>query len=110
MFQKTSMFLVSKNLDDILVWNKKVNEYIVEVFDFSHIFLAFDGVILLFLQDDLRVLKEVKSYLENYGFQIWMKWAMVNSLPLRNNEDPSLKVPSQSIKFYLYYYSSQLLV
>jgi hypothetical protein len=86
--------LVSKNTDDILMWNKKVNEYIVGVFDFAQIFLAFDGVVLLFHLDDLRVLKEVKSYLENYGFQIWMKWAMVNSLAFTNNKDPSLKVPS----------------
>jgi hypothetical protein len=40
--------LISKNLDDILAWNKKVNEYIVEVFDFAHMFLVSDGAILLF--------------------------------------------------------------
>ncbi len=37
------------------------------IFDFAHIFLAFDGAVLLFHSDDLRVLKEVKSYLESYG-------------------------------------------
>jgi hypothetical protein len=45
----------------------KVDEYIVKVFDFLHIFLAFDGVVLLFHLDDLRILKEVKSYLESHG-------------------------------------------
>jgi len=44
------IILVSKNLDDIFVWNKKVNEYIVRVFDFAQMFLAFDGAILLFTQ------------------------------------------------------------
>jgi hypothetical protein len=60
--------LVSKNLDDILAWNKKVNEYIVGVFDFAHMFFASDGAVLLFHPNDLKVLKEVKSYLESYGF------------------------------------------
>jgi hypothetical protein len=65
--------LVSRNLDDILVWNKNVDEYIVGVFDFAQIFLAFYGVVLLFHPNDLKVLKDVKSYLESYGFQIKMK-------------------------------------
>ncbi len=56
--------LVSRNLDDILVWNKNVDEYIVGVFDFAQIFLAFYGVVLLFHPDDLKVLKDVKSYLK----------------------------------------------
>ncbi len=47
--------LVSRNPDDILVWNMKVDEYIVGVFDFAHMFLAFDGVVLLFHRDDLKV-------------------------------------------------------
>jgi hypothetical protein len=37
-------------------------------FDFTCIFLAYDWAILLFHSDDLKVLKEVKSYLESYGF------------------------------------------
>jgi len=94
---------VSKNPNDILAWNKKVDEYIVGVFDFAHIFLAFDGVVLLFHLDDLKVLKEVKSYLESYDFKIRMKWVMVNSLPLMGSEDPYFKVPFRSIKLYLYY-------
>jgi hypothetical protein len=60
--------LMSMNLDDILAWNKKVDEYIVGVFDFTHIFLAFNGVVFLFHPNDLKVLKEVKSYIKSYGF------------------------------------------
>jgi hypothetical protein len=74
---------VFKNPDDILAWNMKVDEYITRVFDFAHMFLASNGVVLLFHPDDLKVLKEVKSYLESYGFLIRMKWVVVNSLPLR---------------------------
>jgi len=60
--------LVFRNLDDIFAWNKKVDEYIIGVFDFTHIFLASNGVVLLFHPDDLKVLKDVKSYLKSYGF------------------------------------------
>jgi hypothetical protein len=50
------------------VWSKKVDEYIARIFDFSHMFLASNGDVLLFHPYDLIVLKEVKFYLENYGF------------------------------------------
>jgi hypothetical protein len=46
----------------------KVDEYIVGVFDFADMFLAFDGAILLFHRNDLRFFKEVKFYLKSYGF------------------------------------------
>jgi hypothetical protein len=59
---------VSRNPNDILAWNRKADEYIAGIFDFSHIFLTFDGVVLLFHLDDLKVLKEVKFYLKNYDF------------------------------------------
>ncbi len=83
-------------------------EYIVGIFYFAQIFLASNGVILLFDLDDLKVLQEVKSYLESYGFQIRMKWVVVNSLPLMSNENPSFKVPFQSIKLTFYFSSFQL--
>jgi hypothetical protein len=50
------------------MWKKKVDEYIVKVFDFAQIFLAYDGAILLFHFDEFKVLKEVKFYLERYDF------------------------------------------
>jgi hypothetical protein len=65
--------MIFRNPNDIIAWNMKVNEYIVGVFDFAQMFLAFNGAVLLFLLDDLKILKEVKSYLESYGFQIQMK-------------------------------------
>jgi hypothetical protein len=54
--------------------------------------LTSDGPILLFHPDDPWVFKEIKSHLENYSFQIHMKWAVVNSLPLASLEDRSLKL------------------
>jgi hypothetical protein len=94
---------ILSNLFDIPAWNQKVDEYIAIVFDFVEKFLAFDGVVLLFHPFDLRVLNEVKFYVENYGFQIQMKWVVVNALPLMSNEDPFLKVPSKSLKLSLYF-------
>jgi hypothetical protein len=54
------------NPNDIPAWNWKVDECIVKIFDFARMFLASDGAILLFHSNDLKVLKEVKSYLKSY--------------------------------------------
>jgi hypothetical protein len=61
---------VSINLSNILAWNYKVNEYIIVVFDFAYKFLAFDGAMLLFHLNDLKILNKVNSYLESYCFKI----------------------------------------
>ncbi len=65
-------------------------------------FLLIDGVVLLFHLDDPQVLKEIKSYLETYSFQICMKWVVVNSLPFVSLEDPSLKVWAPICSSFLY--------
>jgi hypothetical protein len=70
----------------------QVEDYVVSIFDFAHKFLASDGVVLLFHPDNLHVLKDIRSYLENYSFQIRMKWAIISSLPLTSSEYPSMKV------------------
>jgi hypothetical protein len=69
-----------------------VEDYVVFVFDFGNKLLVINGVVLLFHLDNLCVLREIKSYLECYSFQIWMKWAIANSLPLTRLEDFSMKV------------------
>ncbi len=50
------------------------------VFDFVEKFLASDDFVLLFHLYDFRDLKKVRCCLKSYGFQIWMKWVVVNSL------------------------------
>jgi hypothetical protein len=77
---------------EIPVWNMLVEDYVVSIFNFVDKFLTTNGVILFFHLNDLHVLREIRSYLDNYSFHIWMKWAIVNSLPLTNSEDPSMKV------------------
>lgn len=51
--------MVSMNSSYIPSWNRRVDDYIVAIFDFVEKFLA---------SNDLKVLKEVRSYLESYGF------------------------------------------
>jgi hypothetical protein len=58
---------IPKNLSNILVWNWKVDGYIVAVFDFTNKFLASNGVVLLFHHDDFKIM-EVKSHLESHDF------------------------------------------
>ncbi len=50
-------------------WNARVDNYVVSIFGFVDKYLARDGSILFFYDDD-RVWKEIKSYLENYNFKI----------------------------------------
>jgi hypothetical protein len=47
--------------------------------------------------NDPWILKEIQLYLENYNFQIHMKWAIVNSLSFANTKYPSMKVSDQPI-------------
>jgi tRNA1(Val) A37 N6-methylase TrmN6 len=54
--------------------------------------LSPNGAMLFFHRDDPQALKEIISYLKNYNFKIYMKWVIVNSLPLASFEVPSLKV------------------
>jgi hypothetical protein len=60
----------------------KVNNYIDSTFIFVDMFFVKDGIVLLFYSNDLWVFKEVQSFLDNYSFTIWMKWAIINYLPL----------------------------
>jgi hypothetical protein len=73
----------------------------VFVFYFANKILTLDGDVLLFHLDDPRIFKEIKSYLENYNFQICMKWANVNYLPLASVENPSMKVWVQHISPFI---------
>jgi hypothetical protein len=54
-------------------WNVKVDNYIVPIFGFADKYVARDGSIFFFYDDDFQVLKNIKSYLENYNFKIYSK-------------------------------------
>jgi hypothetical protein len=43
-----------------------------------------NGAIYIFHDDDPRILKEIKSFLEMNGYEIHFRWAIINSLPWMN--------------------------
>ncbi len=64
-------------------WNVRVDNYVISIFGFVDKYLAWDSCVLFFYDDD-RVLKEIKSYLENYNFKIHSKFVIVNNMPCTN--------------------------
>ncbi len=62
------------------------------VFIFANKFLSYSGAIMLFHSNDLQVLRQIREFLDSYSMSIWMKWVVLNNLPLINMEDLELKV------------------
>jgi hypothetical protein len=56
------------------------------VFGFANKYLCVDGVVVVFHDDDPYVLKEIKSYLEGNGYEIWSRWVVITTLPQMNIE------------------------
>jgi hypothetical protein len=54
-------------------WNAKVDNYVVLIFELAKKYMARNGFIFLFHDDDFNVLRDIKSYLDNYGFIIHSK-------------------------------------
>ncbi len=50
------------------------------------------GSILLFYDDHFRVLRDIKSYLEDYNFKIHSKFVVVNNMHRTNPKFPNKKV------------------
>jgi hypothetical protein len=48
---------------------------------FTNRFLIDKGTIIIMHANDLRVLKEIHSFLESYQLKVHMKWIIVNSSP-----------------------------
>ncbi len=79
-------------LSNIPKWNAKVDNYVASIFRFANKYLARDGCILFFYYDDFRVLRDIKSYLENYNFKIYSKFIVVNKMHRTNLEFSTKKV------------------
>jgi hypothetical protein len=45
-----------------------------------------------FYDDDFRILRDIKSYLENYNFKIHSKFVIINSMHHTHPEFPNKKV------------------
>lgn len=70
----------------------RINNYVVSIFKFVDKHLVRDGSILLFYNDDFSVLRNIKSYMENYNFKIHLKFTIVNNMHRTNPKFPNKKV------------------
>jgi hypothetical protein len=82
--------LVSKHTINVPFWNREIDNYVYGVFGFANKYLHADGAIVVFNDDDPRVLKEIKSYLEGNGYEIWSRWAIINVLQLLGMLGPAI--------------------
>jgi hypothetical protein len=64
----------------IALWNKKVENYIYFVFGFTNKYLYSCGVVAFFHDDDPFILKEIKLFLKNNGYEIHLRWAVINTV------------------------------
>jgi hypothetical protein len=56
------------------------------VFGFVNKDLHLNNAIFVFHDDDPCVLKEIKSSLEGNGYEIWLRWVVINILPQMSSE------------------------
>ncbi len=88
--------LISKHTSNVPFWNSHIENYVYGVFSFANKYFYLDDAIDVFHDDDPRVLKEIKSYLEGNRYEIWSKWAVINTLPPMSNE-----LWGKMVRFYL---------
>jgi len=72
-------------------WNARVDNYVTSIFGFVDNYLTRDGCILFLYNDNFWVLKNIKSYLEDYNFKIHSKFTIVNNMHRTNPEFPTKK-------------------
>jgi hypothetical protein len=84
--------LIAKVLSNLLVplvsipptivpsWNHRIDNYVYGIFGFANKYMERNGAILIFHDDDLRVLKKIKSLLNMNGYEVHFKWVVINSL------------------------------
>jgi hypothetical protein len=82
-------------------WNRHIDNYVYKIFGFANKYLANNGAILIFYDDDAHVLKESKS-LETNAYEIYSRWAVIDTLPHMNNEIKGKMV----ILLFIYIYMS----
>ncbi len=78
--------LVSKHTSNVPFWSWHIENYVYGIFGFVNKYLYLDDVVVVFHDDDPRVLKEIKSYIEGNRYAIWSKWVVINIVPWMNSE------------------------
>ncbi len=79
-------------ISNIPMWNVRMDNYIVSIFGFVDKYLARDGFVLLFYDVDFHVMRDIKSYLEDYNFKTHSKFAIVNGMHYTNPKFLAKKV------------------
>jgi hypothetical protein len=73
------------------------NDLFVLVFDFAGGHVHDDGVLLLFLPDDLKLKATLQGYMEAYHFSIYEEWMGVNRLRLTSARDVTMTVSYKNL-------------
>jgi hypothetical protein len=73
-------------------WNQMHKDLLVSVFDFAGGHVHDDGVLLLFLPDDLKLKATLQGYMEAYHFSVYQEWMGVNQLRLTSARDVTTTV------------------
>jgi hypothetical protein len=103
------VFDISKNLSvpnvsslpsSILDWNQIGDELLVLVFDFIGRHVHDDGILLLFLPDDLKLKATLQGYMEAYHFLLFKKWMGVNWLQLTSAKDETKTVNNTNPTYF----------
>jgi hypothetical protein len=68
-------------------WNQMHKDLLVSVFDFAGRHVHDDGILLLFLPDDLKLKATLQGYMEAYHFLVYQEWMGVNQLRLTSARD-----------------------
>ena len=76
----------------ILNWNQMHTDLLVLVFDFVDRHVHDDGVLLLFLLDELKLKATLQGYMEAYHFSVYQEWMGVNWLRLTSTRDVTTTV------------------
>jgi hypothetical protein len=85
-------------------WNQMHKDLLVSVFDFASGHVHDDGVLLLFLPNDLKLKAILQGYMEAYHFSIYQEWMGVNRVQLTSARDVTMTIsytnPSYSNRIY----------
>jgi hypothetical protein len=73
-------------------WNQMHKDLLISVFDFAGRHVHDDGVLLLFLPDDLKLKATLQVYMEAYHFSVYQEWMGVNRLRLTSDWDVTTTV------------------
>lgn len=97
-----SILRIFKPISLIFPWNWWVDNFIEFIVVFEDRFLSNKTAIIIMHVDDLQVLKEIRSFLENYQLKVCMKWTVANSSVHMSSKYSSSQVPWITLYPYVF--------